>query len=263
MAWLLPRHPFRTFQRNSLALVVAQLRFQPILKIAQNIAGFQDRVRPRFPGYESVELQEIEINTLGSINVMRNEAAHKFTAAGTPAGLSMGTSSFSVEYAKHKDRNDLLSDVKVVLAALNDIYAPVIPTRLGLRYVNIIQRRRISDDLKRDIAWKDLLAAQFTSVPGGVTTLDDDTHFMAEVSSPCERGKMTLRYGVPISLPTGATRNSPNFRVDTDRFIEGEFRIEDVPALLESFSADIFDLFMSAAGPALLEWMSASKGKGD
>jgi uncharacterized protein (TIGR04255 family) len=234
-----------------------QLRFQPVLKIAKSIADLQDRLRPRFPGYESIESQEIEIGPMGIIDV-RKEHAYRFTAASAPSVLTVTTSSFTIEYSAHKDRNDIISDVGTVLSALNEVSASVNPVRLGLRYVNTIYRQRISGDLNRNIGWPDLLAESFTSVPGGIASLDDHTNFMVEVSSPCARGKMTLRYGMPANLQAGTASDGLHFRVDTDRFIERDFKIDDVHALLELFFADIFHVFMKAAGPALLEWMSPS-----
>jgi hypothetical protein len=62
---------------------------------------------------------------------------------------------------------------------------------------------------------------------------------------------MTLRYGAI----TDASTKMQHFRLDTDRFLEGHFPLSDVEALLKLFSEDIFQVFMTAAGPALLEWM--------
>lgn len=262
MSWTLPKHSVETFERNMLASVVTQLRFQPILKISEKIADFQDRVRPRFPGYESVDSSEIEISASGIVNV-RDERAHKFPASNNKAVLSVGTSSFAVEYSDHKDRADILSDVKMILGALQHVYAPVIPVRLGLRYVNLIQRKRVSEDLRRAVAWTDLLAKEFTSVPGAVASFDDSTNFMVEVSSPCTRGKMTVRYGIPAaSLASRGVLSELHFRVDTDRFIDTSFDINEVVELLEIFSVDTFQVFMAAAGPALLEWMAQQEFKG-
>ena len=52
MSWRLPEHDLHTYPRNPLVAVVAQLRFDPILKIADRVADFQDRVRARFPKFE-------------------------------------------------------------------------------------------------------------------------------------------------------------------------------------------------------------------
>jgi uncharacterized protein (TIGR04255 family) len=232
-----------------------QLRFHPILKIASHFSDFQDKVRARFPGYESVETQAIDVGQ-GGVQV-RNETAHRFKVAGEPTVASLVTSALSVEYGAHKDRDVLFNDVDIVVGALSALFSPVFPVRLGLRYVNIIQRERISHELGRNVTWSDLLTQNFAAVPGGVATLDDATNFAVELSSPCARGKMTVRYGL---LTDGVAKEAQQFRLDTDRYIEDSFDVGEVRRMLAGFSDDIFQVFMTAAGPALLEWMDI-KGK--
>jgi len=254
VGWTLAKHDVRTFERNTLAAVIVQLRFHPILRIAEDLAAFQEKMRPRFPGYEAVEAQTVDVGPHG-IQV-RNETAHRFRAEAEPSVLSLGTSSFSIEYAAHKDRDTLFADVDAAVGALNELYSPVQPLRLGLRYVNVVEPQRLATDLSRSVGWDELLTPSFAAVPGGVATLDESTNFAVEVSVPAARGKMTLMYAF---LPSVAN-SAQHLRLDTDRFIEAGFEMKEVRGLLESFSGDIFQVFMTAAGPALLEWM-ATKGE--
>lgn len=264
MSWKLPKHPVATFERNMLASVVVQLRFQPILKIPDHIAAFQDRVRPRFPGYEVAETQEIELGAAGVISV-RKETGHRFLAHGEPAVSALNVSSFTVEYAAYKEREVLFADVDTALRALNDIFAPIVPLRLGLRYVNIIRR----DKLPAPFAWSEILTERFSQVPGSLAALDDSTAFLVDITSSHDRGMMSVKYGILSNRLIPGLPNLPqhdsHFRLDVDRYIEGGFGIDEVRNLLEVFSVDAFQVFMAAAGPRLLEWMgpkSQPKGKG-
>jgi uncharacterized protein (TIGR04255 family) len=264
MVWSLPNRPIETFERNMLASMVVQLRFQPILKIPDHIAAFQDKVRARFPGYETMESQELEIGSAGDISV-RKQTEHRFLAHGEPTVSALNVSSFTVEYAAHKEREVLFADVDTALRALNDIYAPIIPVRLGLRYVNIIRR----DKLHAPFAWSEILTERFSQVPGNLAALDDSAAFLAEITSPHDRGMMTVKYGILSNrLMPGLPNPQPHdkhFRLDVDRYIDGGFGISEVRNLLEAFSVDAFQVFMAAAGPRLLEWMSPRrqpKGKG-
>jgi uncharacterized protein (TIGR04255 family) len=213
VAWTLPEHAVRTFEQNTLAAVIVQLRFHPILKIAEQFADFQDRIRSRFPGYEFVETQMLDVGPAGV--QVRNETAHRFRASSEPTVVSLGTGAFSIEYSAHKDRETLFNDVDSVVAALGALFSPVFPLRLGLRYVNIIQRDGIGRQLGRQVTWAELLTANFAAVPGGVASVDDATNFAVEVSSPCARGKMTVRYGL---LADGVSKEAQQFRLDTDRY---------------------------------------------
>ncbi|HEU4726400.1 MAG TPA: TIGR04255 family protein [Kofleriaceae bacterium] len=260
MTWIVKNVPRHTFRRNSLAVVILQLRFHPILKVTERIADFQERVRPRFPGFDAVEAQNLDVTSDG-IQV-RNETAHRFHAAAEPTVVALGTSSVSIEYRGHQSREVLLGDAVMVLSALEAVYAPIVPKRLGIRYVNLISKSRISSELGRSVGWGDLLTQNFAKTPGGIAELDDATTFMVEVTSPCARGRMTVRYGIvpdqvsPTLFPAGSgPPTERKFRLDTDRYIDGSFKFDEVSALASDFSEDIFQIFMTAAGPALVEWM--------
>jgi uncharacterized protein (TIGR04255 family) len=260
VTWLLKKVPRQTFRRNSLAVVILQLRFHPILKVTERIADFQERVRPRFPGFDVVESQNIDVTSAG-IQV-RDETAHRFLAESEPTTVALSTSSVSIEYGAHQSREILLGDAETVLSALEAVYEPIVPKRLGLRYVNLINKRNISSALGRAVGWRDLLTRNFSETPGGLAELDDVTTFMSEVTSPCDRGRMTVRYGIvparvqlaPL-LMTSEASPEPQFRLDTDRYIEGSLKFNEVRALASDFVEDIFQVFMTAAGPALVEWM--------
>jgi len=131
----------KTFRKNTLATVVVQLRFHPILKTTEHYADFQEKLRPRFPGYEAVETQTFEMNfgpAAGPAGIVRSEKAHRFLAVDEPTVAALDTTSVSIEYAAHKERATLINDFALVLDALK-AYGPV-PVRLGLRYVNVIDQ---------------------------------------------------------------------------------------------------------------------------
>lgn len=133
------------------------------------------------------------------------------------------------------------------------VYGIVATTRLGLRYVDIIDRKRISDDLGRAVAWEGLVKESFLRVPTGLAT-PDDTHFVSEVTSPMEEGLQTVRFGL-VRDEDGLSR----FRLDVDRYIEGMVPDAEILERLHPFTDDIFSLFVAAAGPDLAEWMKGGE----
>lgn len=52
MTWVLQKAPRQTFRRNSLAVVILQLRFHPILKVAERIPDFHDSGRTGVVGVD-------------------------------------------------------------------------------------------------------------------------------------------------------------------------------------------------------------------
>ena len=167
MTWVLQKAPRQTFRRNSLAVVILQLRFHPILKVAERIPDLQDLIRSRFPGFDSIESQNIEVTLAGEVQV-RSDTAHRFLAVSEPTKVSLSTSAVSIEYGAHQSREVLLGDVETVLSALDAVYSPIVPKRLGIRYVNLISRSKISATLGRSVSWRDLLTQNLPMSPAGL-----------------------------------------------------------------------------------------------
>lgn len=264
MGWTFSHQRVRAqvFERNTLASVIAQLRFQPILKIEQDIAAFQEKVRPIFPKYNSTEIQEIEVGP-GGVST-RATVAHRFMASNELSGITLSSLSLSIEYTVYESREALLRNYDIALAALGACYQPIAPVRLGLRYVNIIHRDRISEDLHRQLDWTDILSGNFASIPGGLATTDAATNFHVEITAPSSPGVMTVRYGLLPNRLLGETSDGQqHFRIDTDRYVSSDFGLDDVRALLVRFSEDTFQVFMTSVGPALREWMGSSKERGE
>jgi uncharacterized protein (TIGR04255 family) len=148
-----------------------------------------------------------------------------------------------------------LQDVKVGFDALVAIFGSVSPTRLGLRYVDVIDRDQIAHELGRSTSWDRLLSPRFSAVPGGVADFEE-TLFACEVaSSAAGGGAQTARYGLVKDVDGRA-----KFRLDVDRYQEGSFELNAAVSRLNTFADDIFAFFIAAAGPDLLEWMSEGKG---
>lgn len=65
-----------------------------------------------------------------------------------------------------------------------------------------------------------------------------------------------MRYGILNEQ----NETEPHFRLDVDRYFEGDFQVKDAPEMIEGFAADIFTIFRSLVGSALLEWMTTDSG---
>lgn len=250
MAWTLPTQPHQRFDRNPLAAVIAQLRFDPILKIAAGVPDFQDKIRARFPLYEERDVQVVEVALPGMDGVRtRQVREHRFRARNEPTTVVLGDQSVAIEYLAHQHRDVLFRDVELVVGALKNTFHDVSPTRFGLRYVNVIDRERIETDSGTASAWVELLDASFLQMPAELADLES-TRFAMEIASEMRTGAMTLRYGL---LPNPEGRLV--FRLDVDRYREETFDVTDVEQTLRAFADDVFQVFMAAAGERLLSWM--------
>lgn len=250
MPWTLPSHEHKRFQRNPLAAVIVQLRFDPILKIATGVPDFQDKIRSRFSLYEErdVKVVEVEAPSVSAVRTRRVKE-HRFRTRGEPTTVVLGDQGVSLEYLAHQHRDVLLPDVKLVTDSLSSTFQDVSPTRLGLRYVNVVDRDRVAADAGSPAEWSDLIEPSFLQMPAALADLAG-TRFANEITSEMPVGAMTLRYGL---LP--ASEDRLGFRLDIDRYHQESFDMADVEALVRAFADDIFQVFMAAAGPSLVDWM--------
>jgi uncharacterized protein (TIGR04255 family) len=251
MAWLLNDRVHRHFARNPLSTVVTQLRFHPILKVEANVAGFQEQVRATFPTYEMIVGREVSFDPSVQGIEVRDTKSFQFSTPDQDMTVSLGIGFLSLETKAYTDHGTFLQHARVALDALHRVYGPVAPTRLGLRYVNLIRKSVVEEGLGRATAWSDLVMPEFLSLPAGRVDLKN-TLFASEVTSSMPIGALTLRYGLLRTPALGE-----HFRFDMDRYVEAAVDLPTVAATLEGFSGDLYSLFEGMAGPALLQWMEA------
>lgn len=262
MGWQLEKSNHKVFEKNTLVVVASQLRFHPILLIkdGKHIAEFQEKIRSRFPIFSEQIARvivsqpnpsdgEVKIETL-------EEKQYLFKKEDGSTTILLSSSSLALENRNHEERSQLISDFDMAINALLDIYAPVSARRIGLRYVNVIDKSKISGDLGREVNWAQLITEKFLTCPEGMVNLEN-TLFYSEFTSPMPEpllGAMTLRYGL-----IRASDPVVKFRFDTDRYLEGAFDVSSTSEKITSFADDIFSLFISAAGPELQTWMKAKE----
>jgi len=255
MGWTLPQTEHETFRRNPLVAVIAQLRFHPILKVPDRISDFQEAVRQRFPGFTEATTRDFNFQPPFGIE-LREGKEFQFRSTSGLSSLTLGTGALALEARRHTSRADFFAGFEVAVAALEAVYSPINPIRLGLRYVNSIDLESIGRDLDAKLAWNDLVDGKFLKLPGDLANLDG-TLFAVEVNSTIADGKLTLRSGLLQSPPDGQV----TFRLDFDRYLEGDLAAGEAMPRLRRFSDDIYALFRCAAGPRLLEWMQRGGGE--
>lgn len=249
MAWSIPASEHKVFERNPLVAVVVELRFHPILQVPNRVADFQDRVRTRFPGYQELARQVVTMGPLVPVE-LRPEKLFNFHKADESATLTLSTGSLVLESRRHEHREAFISEARIGIEALEGVYGPIAPVRLGLRYVDAIDKRKIEQDLGRPTSWTELIAEPFLRVPTGLADLNG-TLFASEVGSTMPTGGgMTVRHGL-VQDVDGATK----FRLDVDRYIDGAVDLTGAVDLLRRFAQEIFSVFSLSMGPDLKVWM--------
>lgn len=160
----LPDSPRIIYQKNPLDKVVCQLRFPPILKIDSEVpSAFQDRIRNTFPLYLEKTAYEQEI-FIGPGIASPQPGIQQFNSTPTKQYIFLSadkschvvlTRTFvSLSVKDYKKWEEFRKNLENPFNALIDIYKPPFFTRIGLRYIDIIDRSRLG---LVGTDWKELL----------------------------------------------------------------------------------------------------------
>lgn len=252
MPWNLDQRPERwKFKRNPLVNVIVQLRYHPILSIAKGIPAIQEELRKRFPKFEQVHTRSAQLQPMGPIEI-RDQEEFRFRTLDDSTTVILADAALALENRTHVSRDPFFKDVRLAVKALMKVCDPVNPVRLGIRYINQVDRTQISQDLGKDVTWEELIDPEFLHVPHRLADLSD-TLFANEVRSSLADGGLTLRYGLVSAEEKGV------FKLDIDRYYTGSFDPAKTVTRLKGMVDDIFTVFNKAVGPELKVWMEPTK----
>lgn len=247
--WRLTPRPRTRYRRNPLEVVLVQLQFHPILKLPERIGEFQDRVRSRFPMFTETALQSFDIQLNGATRT-RSQQLFKFSTEDGRQELHASETALTLHLRDYQRREELSRDFLLGVESLYASMGKIHPRRLGLRFINILRKERIAAELDRETSWAALVDEEFRRLPA-VVGEDAEVRMLYEITSECEPGALTLRYG----LVPEPSRQGTCFRFDLDRYLEGSIDDSTIESLLGRFTDDCFALFHSAVGPDLRDWM--------
>ena len=186
-----PESPRVVFGRNPLKEVACQLSFPTILRIASESPGaFQEAIRERYPRYESrspampPEFSQA-LERFGLANGGQG-LIHRFLSADSTSGVALTSESVAVWTHQYSRWESFRDEVARAQQALEDVYTPSVYDRLGLRYVDLINR---SDLELEDTSWNKLLKSSLVGVLGEPALAPNVRH--------C-RGQLTLSLDKPV-----------------------------------------------------------------
>ena len=232
------------FRRNTLAEVICQLRFPPILEIAaKDPAAFQEQIRAEYPLYQRnqgpelpEQFQKIFPNVPG---VLEGAAVtHKFTSEDEQTTISLARDFVAVSQTTYAQWERFRAEIERALTAMREVYQPAFYTRIGLRYVNVVNREELG--LDADEPWPNLLSPVVTGPFGDETLADYISAASGEASirvKDVEGGAVTLRYGL------GEHDDAEGFIIDQDFYTTERSEENDILGVLNHFNRKIGNLF--------------------
>ncbi|MBD2860219.1 TIGR04255 family protein [Spongiibacter sp. KMU-158] len=257
MPWSFVDTEYHQYDRNPLVSTDVELRFHPIFRIADkgDIAKYQDLVRKKFPMYGQDNIREVNVDQNGNFSI-NDEIEHRFIDVAQKNSIILSPRSIRLSSADHQCRKDLIEGFSFAFNALQNVFGEVNGTRLGVRYVNLIDKERIYRDLGGGLAdWGELINSDFLKMPNNIATIEDTDFTMTMKSTlPEKDGMLTLRYGFGKASPDAEHRV---FRFDIDRYCEVKNlnNQEFIGSCLGNFTQDIYSLFNAVLGEKLKVWM--------
>lgn len=251
MAWILdsPRHT--TYNKNFVKVIVGQLRFHPILSIERGIGDYQEAIRGELPGFRQETVKEIRPSPLG-IDILETPR-FIFTSTDQNQILSLAKDYIALESRSHRSREYFLPLLISAYTKMYHLFGPVRLTRLGLRYVNIVDKSVIESERECSIPWERIVSREYLALPS--TLSPAETSFSSEITSTINGGMMTLRHG----LGRQPGHEHDVFTYDIDRYSECGLpdTLESLQESLQAYADDIFGLFTTCIGDDLRQWMTS------
>ena len=241
------------YKNNVLAQVICQLRFPTILRIDTEVpSAFQETIRHKFPMYqESREGPNLELPASISQLVprdlledfpMRGNLRFQFLSNDRSWTVSLTRDFVALVTTDYTCWEDFRDNMRLIMQALIEVYAPAFITRIGLRYQNVIDRTELNVG---ETHWKDLIAGYVLGPLAEDPIADAISDFRSTVSFALndEQSFVRLEHGF-FREGSGDVSNN-RYLLDNDLFAQQETQanVENLAEKLNYFNAANRGLF--------------------
>ncbi len=241
MPFTFPTVEDRPLGNPPLREVVCQVRFERILRISsQEPTELQEEIRQRFPVFAVDHRLRVEKENSGAFELTHEPRIYRFRDADRRKMFSLSESFFALSTEDYEDWPAFADALKYVFDALQRVYSIPYATRIGLRYINFIDRSFASSDDIQDIF--DLVRPELTSMLRA-DVVAPPAQSMAQIRTvQGGEDQFTLRYGL-------ATKGDPpevGFILDFDHYAqrtEGELSLDDLIERCEEYHDFIYSAF--------------------
>jgi uncharacterized protein (TIGR04255 family) len=245
------------YDRNPLIEVVFQVRFPRFLAIeTEPPSEFQKLIFKGFPIYEQRQVFQIMLSAgPAEQRPAENQAkTHAFLTADRVYTVTLASDNLAVSCSKYSKWDDFIKVVTEMLTAFCQTYRLPIFTRVGLRYVNVLNRDSLGLETR---SWSELLKPHIAGdFLGPALTEEQFTSKNTILTLKLSDGdNLLMRHGLVTQVQT----NKIAYLVDSD-FYNEEQRNADVDSTLavadrlHTYSGRLFkwcisDLLHEAMGP--------------
>ncbi len=241
-----PESPRVIYERNPLREVICQVRFPPILRIeTEPPAAFQDRVRAEYPMFREVQPELPTTNMPAEmVSIFRSmlstrarSTAYEFASEDGAWSITLSRDAVALKTTAYGRWEDFRDHLDGPLRSLSELYKPALFSRVGLRYVDVIQRSMLG---LMDRPWLELLKPHIAGEFAATELADQIEHAARELRIRlADEGSVMIRHG--IAVDEGA--NEQCFVIDSDFFTERRLEPQNALERLGSFNRNSGRLF--------------------
>ena len=237
------------YTKNPLVEVVCQLRFPPVLRIDSELpSAFQDRIRDRFPEYQSSRPQlpaglNLPAELAKVMFANAQSSAHEFITADGSSRISLTRDFIALSVNNYSQWANFFELLKGPLEALTELYRPSYFSRIGLRYRDRIERERLN---LGGVPWHELIQPWIAGALADETIAPQVERILGEVNIKLpEGGAVRIVHGLDGETDKLA------YLIDSDFYREGQVPTGEVDNVLRTFNQKAGHLFRWCIKPKL------------
>lgn len=217
---------YRKLSNQPLQLVLAEIRFSPVMEIAKYIPMVQDKIRKRYPifGPPSTE-RSIHID--GQQIELRDSKQWAFVTKNRKSAISLAENRliyFTTEYPRFEEFAEIVAEA---LNVVQEIISPALVSRIGLRYCDLVKPE--NDESLKQLVSEEILHPKSLYNSGKVAvhktetiTMNDSGTLIFRTLSGDNSGILPPDLGnLPVTCK-GDTKNSMRAILDFDHFWHDE-----------------------------------------
>ena len=252
----IPDSPREVYNRNPLSEVLVQLRFPTILRVSSETpADFQEKIRNEYPLYTHEAGEPLipglpkEISDLiKALPAMPHQAPHHtFMNEGESRFISLIQDSLAVTEKKYTNWELFRNAIRLAEDAFRDIYAPQFYSRIGLRYIDFIDKEYLG---LGNVRWSELLNEEFIGELGASDFADevDGIATQSTIRIPhIQEGVVRIQHG----LASPENSESVGYLIDSDFSVTRRCNPDDAFEALDALNNLGGRLFRWAIKPRL------------
>ena len=218
--------------------VICQVRFPTILRIAhEEPAEFQERIRARFPALEVESGVVIEMEKLkpgGRVGF--RPPVYRFHNRDRTCTVSLAPDFYALSTTAYRHWADFADHLAYAADAIQEVYAIPYATRIGLRYINILDATFTDSGAFDDVLH--LLRDELTVMLKTDAILSPELA-MQRIQATTDGDRFTFRYG----LIHEGTPPEPKFVLDFDLYAEGNIDLDDLLPRCDRYHRVIYNAF--------------------